>query len=442
MARGRELDRLESLSTYGVIGGTGPDLVDLVALALQVTGAPAGFVGFLAGDRLVVTSAIGLDFAELPRGDALSTAVVESGEELVLPDVGAVMGCQHPAVVGAARARSYAGMPLIGRDGLAIGVLAISDSVPHVFAPEALASLRTIARQVVAQLELSRLDAWSGRAAPDGGFGPVRLREALDEGELVPYFQPIVDLRTGRPTGFEALLRWEHPLLGLVEPGRFLPSIEATGLMLPVGRHVLAEALGYLTVLQRGRPDLADLRMAVNVSPSELIQREFTSTVLDELAMHGLRPESLVIEITEAVAFVDAAGAVRQLTELREAGAQVALDDYGAGHSSLLRLLSLPLSVIKLDRELTATVVEEARARAVIRSTVSMADDLGLVVVAEGVERIGQRDALRGLGCQLGQGWFFGRPVAADHMGDFVPFAAVPEQGPRWFAGAPLFAGT
>lgn len=428
MGGGRELDRLESLSTYGVIGGTGPDLTDLVALALRVAGAPSGCVGFLAGDRLIVTSAIGLDIAEIPRGDSLSTAVVESGEERVLPDVGAVMGPRHPAVVGAAHARSFVGMPLIGRDGLAIGVLAISDAVARVFPPEVLAALRTIARQVVAQLELARLDSWGGRDAPSAGFGPVRLREALDEGELVPYFQPIVDLGTGRPDGFEALLRWEHPTLGLVEPGRFLPAIEATGLMLPVGRHVLAEALGSLSVLQRGRPDLADLHMAVNASPVELVQREFASTVLDELAMHGLRPESLVIEITEAVAFIDAVGAVRQLTELREAGAQVALDDYGAGHSSLLRMLSLPLSVLKLDRALTAAVVGDLRARAVMRSTVAMAHDLGLVVVAEGVERIGQRDALRRLGCQLGQGWLFGRPVPADRMGDVVPVAAFPEQ--------------
>jgi len=424
----RELDRSESLSTYGVVGGTGPDLVALVALALQVTGAPSGCVGFLTEDRLILTARIGLDFAELPRGDSLSTAVVESGRERVLPDVAAVVGSQHPAVAGAAHTRAYVGMPLIGRDGLPIGVLAISDSAPREFAPEVLDSLRTVAHQVVTQLELSRLDAWNGRASPHSDLGPIRLRQALDDGELVPYFQPVIDLHTARCHGFEALLRWEHPDLGLVAPDRFLPTIEATGLMLPVGRRVLAEALGSLSVLQRGRPDLAHLRMAVNASPVELIQREFATTVLDDLAMHGLQPEALSIEITETVAFIDAPSAVRQLTELRDAGVQIALDDYGAGLSSLLRMLSLPLTVLKIDRELTAGVVDDPRVRAVIRTTVAMADDLDLVVVAEGVERIDQRDALRGLGCQLGQGWLFGRPVPADRMGDFVPGIRLPER--------------
>ena len=424
MGRAREDDRRESLSTYGVLGGAGPDLVDLVALALQVTGATAACIGFLSGRQMVAAAALGRDVADLSRADALSISVVESGEDLVLPDVAA-------AVVGGVRA--YVGVPLAGRDGLAIGAVAVTDAVVRPFAPEILASLHTIARQVVAQLELSRLDSWSGRSGPGSTFDPVRLREALDEGELLPHFQPVVDLRTGRAVGFEALLRWEHPDLGLLVPGRFLPTIEATGLMLPVGRHVLAEALGALSVLRRAGPDLADLRMAVNASPAELIQPEFATTVLDELAMHGLRPQALVVEITETVAFVDAPSAVRQLTELREEGVKIALDDYGAGHSSLLRLLALPLSVLKLDRELTAGVANDHRARAVMRSTIAMAEDLGLTVVAEGVERADQRDALLLLGCQLGQGWLFGRPVPSDQMAGAARGRRVPEQatGPR-----------
>lgn len=427
MRDARELDRLESLRTYGVLGDGGPDLTGLVALAARVCATPVAAVGFLVEDRLLLRGAMGHDVTELPRAASISALVVETGEELVLSDVALALGEDHPAPTGPARAAAYAGVPLVGRDGLPIGVLAVSDHVPRAFTAEDVESLRALAQQVVTQLELYRLDRWGGRSSPVRAFGPVRLRKALDDGELVPHFQPVVDLVTGEPVAFEALLRWQHPDLGLVAPGHFLPAVEASGLMLPVGRHVLAESLGALSAMRRAGAG-SQLRIAVNVAPVELGHTGFAESVLDEVALHGLDPDALAVEITETAAFVDPTIAIRELAELRGAGVQVALDDYGAGHSSVLRMLRLPLTTLKLDRELTGDVTTDARARAVTRSTVAMAAELGLVVIAEGVEHKDQGEALREMGCEQGQGWHFGRPVPATSLLEWLPPAELPAQ--------------
>ena len=443
MRDARELDRLESLRTYGVLGDAGPDLGGLVSLAARICGTPAAAVGFLVEDRLVLRGAIGHVVTDLPREVSISALVVETGEELVLSDVALALGPHHPAPTGPARAAAYAGVPLVGRDGLPIGVLAVSDHEPRAFSADDLEALRALAQQVVTQLELYRLDRWGGRSSPVRAFGPVRLRKALDDGELLPHFQPVVDLATGRTLAFEALLRWQHPDLGLVAPGHFLPAVEASGLMLPVGRHVLAEALGALAAMRRagGR---TDLRMAVNVAPVELGHTGFAESVLDEVALHGLQPDALAVEITETAAFVDPTVAVRELGQLRAAGAHVALDDYGAGHSSVLRMLRLPLTTLKLDRELTGDVTTDARARAVTRSTVAMAAELGLVVIAEGVEHQDQGEALLEMGCAQGQGWYFGRPVPATSLHAWLPPVALPAQrtGPLRSAAPHADAGT
>lgn len=422
----RDRDRAESLGTYGLAGGARPELRGIAAIAARAAGMPSAAVGFLVGDSFVIHSSVGLTGSDLPRDQSLAAVVVESAAELVLPDARAAglgRGVLVPGPVGA-----FAGVPLVGRDGLAIGALVVADRVPRPIGVEVLAVLRTLADGIVARLELRRLDAWGGRPGADPGMDPVRLRRALEDGELVPYFHPMVDLASGRTVAFEALLRWAHPELGMVAPGRFLPAVEASGLMFPVGRHVLAEALGELAALRRRSPGARQVKMAVNASPLELVHERYAAAVLDELAMQGLRPEALVVEVTETAAFVDERLAVRQLAELREAGVEIALDDYGAGHSSALRLLRLPLDAIKLDRELVCDVDTDRRARAVVRSSVAMAAELGLAVVAEGVETESQREALLALGCMLGQGWLFARPVPPAGMVDFVEDHPVPRQ--------------
>ncbi|MCB2177809.1 MAG: EAL domain-containing protein [Actinomycetales bacterium] len=434
----RELDRLESLLTYGVLGGGGPDLSDIAALAAQVCGTRSAAVGFLVEDRVEVHSTHGAPLTPIPRAKSISAPAVERGEPVVINDIPIGALDDHPFTYEDGPLRAFAAVPLVGRDGLPLGVLAVHHDAPLALDDQHIASLRVLADHVMTRLELHRLDSWGGRTLkPSSTIEPTRIRQALEAGELVPFLQPIVDLPTGTTVAVEALIRWEHPEAGVIAPGDFLPVVEASGLMLPVGRHMRQQALDALARIHRLGPATAEILLSVNISPIELARSQFAAELLDDVSARGLGPDKLVVEVTETTAFVDPVAAVIQLATLDEAGIRVALDDYGSGHSSLTRLLSLPLSAIKLDRALTSRLPEDARLGTAVASTISMARDLGLLVVAEGVETPLQADALHSMGCGYAQGWHFARATSVEDViatlsrtapaaPVVVPFASVP----------------
>ncbi|MCU1601540.1 MAG: diguanylate phosphodiesterase [Frankiales bacterium] len=400
-----ERDRLESLATYPLEPGTGFDR--LVELAARACDAPEGFVSVVGADRLRFLATVGSDLTELPRSGTFSAWVVDHLAPLVVEDAQQdERFSAHPQVRGQ-RLRSYAGVPLVGRDGLALGALCVADTAARSFAPEQVRALETLGESVVNILELSRLVGSSSHGR--------RLRVALDQGELVPWFQPVVDLSNGRPRALEALLRWEHPQRGIVPPGEFLPDVASSGLSGPVGRSVLHASLRALADL-RARADVPPLLLvAVNVSPSQLAAPDLASSVLADLEAHRLAPSNLALEITEAGVFDNPAVVVRTLTELREAGMRIALDDFGTGHAGLRHLLELPITAIKLDGSLVARCADP-RAQAVMRSTLSMAADLGVSVIAEGVETPEQQELMLSLGCGLGQGHLFSPAVPESEL--------------------------
>lgn len=411
-----ESDRLESLHTYDVLpGGRTADLDAMASVAAQLCDTPIGLVSFVTAERVIFKGRHGGRRNSVERSAALCSWVVAAQQPLVLADASADPRFRDlTAVCGASGVRAYAGVPLVGRDGLALGTVSVVDVRSRTFTDAQLSALRTLADNVVAGLELRRLDTALGRRArpdDDEGCSPQRLRQALDADELVPHFQPLVELATGRPRGLEALLRWQHPQRGAVPPAQFLPTIESSGLMLPVGRRVLHDSLRALADLraQGAMPDL--LGVAVNVAPAQLSDERFARTVLEDLAAHHIEPGHLSLEITENVALADSRLVRRQLTALREAGVHLAIDDYGAGYSNLLRLLELPITALKLDRALTARLPHDSRVLTVVRSTLGMAQDLGLHVVAEGVETVAQQSALVELGYEYGQGYLFSRPL-------------------------------
>lgn len=411
----RELDRLESLLTYGVLGGGGPDLTDIAALAAQVCGTRSAAVGFLVEDRVEIRAAHGAPVTPIPRSQSISAAAVEQGKPVVLGDLPPDALAAHPFAYPDAPVRAFAAVPLVGRDGLPLGVLAVHHDAPLALTEHHIQGLRVLADHIMTRLELHRLDAWGGRTVSGvAATEPTRIRRALDAGELVPYLQPIVELPTGRTVAVEALIRWQHPEAGLVAPGDFLPVVEASGLMLPVGRHLRQRAMDALARIHALGPATASIDLAVNISPIELARPQFAAELLDDVRERGLGPDSVLVEVTETTAFVDPEAAVIQLAMLDEAGVRIALDDYGAGHSSLTRLLSLPLSTIKLDRALTSRLPEDSRLGTAVASTVAMATDLGLTVVAEGVETALQADALASIGCGLAQGWYFAKAMSVD----------------------------
>ncbi|EXG82896.1 diguanylate cyclase (GGDEF) domain-containing protein [Cryptosporangium arvum DSM 44712] len=244
------------------------------------------------------------------------------------------------------------------------------------------------------------------------------LRGALERGELYPTYQPIVDLSTGELDGYETLMRWRHPTLGLISPLRFVPIAEETGLIVDAGAWLLREAATQLATWRAERgPGDRPLHISVNISVRQLRDRELVAIVRDVLDETGLPPDALWLEITESGVMEDLETALATLDELRGLGVTLAVDDFGTGYSSLSYLNRLPVGIVKLDRSFVSEVGEQGANESIVRAVLAMAGALDLKVVAEGVETDVQRDWLRDQGCDLGQGWLYGKPVPASEIG-------------------------
>ncbi len=238
------------------------------------------------------------------------------------------------------------------------------------------------------------------------------LRRALERNELRLHYQPQVSLASGRITGFEALLRWQHPQQGLVAPGRFIALAEETGLIVPIGAWVLQTACEQFRAWQRA--GLAPELMSVNVSARQFRETSFRAAIAGVLERSGIGPECLEIEITESTIMLDPRGARELLTELRALGVKVALDDFGTGYSSFSQLKHFPFSRIKIDQSFVEGVAEKPEDAAIVRTIIAMAQGLGLNVIAEGVETAAQLAFLRRHGCNCMQGYLFSKPLPAD----------------------------
>ncbi|WP_298457438.1 bifunctional diguanylate cyclase/phosphodiesterase [uncultured Cellulomonas sp.] len=246
-----------------------------------------------------------------------------------------------------------------------------------------------------AQLELDRLRA--------------DLHHALDAGELELYYQPIVALPGGTVTGYEALLRWNHPLRGVVSPQVFIPLAEDTGLIIRIGRWVTREATRQAAAWQR--PGAPGLRMNINVSARQFQHPGFADDVADALTASGLDPHLLTLELTESLLVQDAPLVAGRLRRLKELGLRLALDDFGTGFSSLSYLRRFPIDILKIDKSFVDGIATSPEDRAVTGAIVQLGRTLRLDVVAEGVEDERQVAALESLGCPSAQGYHFGRPV-------------------------------
>jgi EAL domain-containing protein (putative c-di-GMP-specific phosphodiesterase class I) len=236
-----------------------------------------------------------------------------------------------------------------------------------------------------------------------------RLRQALQNDELVLHYQPIVDLRNGRVHGAEALLRWRHPERGLLAPAEFISLAEVSGLISPIGRWVLRTACAQARQWQMlGNPRFT---VSVNLSPRQFLQADLVSQVADALSSSGLDPESLDLEITESNVMENAEVTVNTLWELRRLGVGISMDDFGTGYSSLNYLKRFPIDRVKLDQSFVRDVVTNPEDAAIVRAVISMAHTLRLVVAAEGVENEEQLAFLRQYRCDEMQGFLFSPPV-------------------------------
>ncbi|NAZ78217.1 EAL domain-containing protein, partial [Kineococcus sp. T13] len=262
--------------------------------------------------------------------------------------------------------------------------------------------------------------------AVDSRQTEVDLALAVEQGQLRLHYQPIVDLRDGHVQGLEALLRWQHPRRGLLHPADFVPLAERSGLIVEIGKWVIAEAWRTLEHWYE-RIDDCSLTIAVNVSPKQLANAE----LLDAVAAaqpSGPAGNALLVEISEELLVADAKAHFSTLHALRMMGVRVAVDDFGAGVSSLAHLQTMPIDHVKVDKHFIAGLGRRRQDEAVVAGIIGMAKNMGVGVVAEGVESQGQLDALRRLGCDAAQGFLLGRP---DPRVEGVLDLAALETGPR-----------
>jgi diguanylate cyclase (GGDEF)-like protein/PAS domain S-box-containing protein len=250
------------------------------------------------------------------------------------------------------------------------------------------------------------------------------LRSALRLGELELYYQPIVRLGTGELIGLESFLRWRHPTLGTLEPGSFFELAESTGLAPAIGRWVFDEACSTLASIRHAYPSLSALTVTVNISAAQLEQPGFLAAVNGSLRTAGLDGRALVLDTTEGV-LTNADLVGRTFRQLHDLGVHLAVDDFGGGTAALDYLRDLPLDHLKIDRCLVAELADGRTGPAVIRAVIGIAALLGMTVIAEGIETDEQRQALRDLGCEFGQGYVFGLPCPIEGLADVLSAGGV-----------------
>lgn len=241
-----------------------------------------------------------------------------------------------------------------------------------------------------------------------------QLRTVLAEDEFLLHYQPQVHLETGQTIGVEALIRWQHPVRGLVAPGEFIPMIDAGDLAGPVGCWVLNAAARDAVRWQK--LDIPPLHVSVNICPAHIISGTLAEDVTHALNTSGLDPQSLKLEVLESAVIHDMEGALAELERMRALGVSLALDDFGTGYSSLSYLKNIPVDTVKIDRMFVANLVSSSEDAAIVRSTISMAHNLGQKVVAEGVETEAQLLHLMRMGCDMIQGYLACRPIPREQL--------------------------
>ncbi|MGH8401183.1 MAG: putative bifunctional diguanylate cyclase/phosphodiesterase, partial [Gammaproteobacteria bacterium] len=256
----------------------------------------------------------------------------------------------------------------------------------------------------------------------------TELRHALQRGEFRVFYQPVMELANGRLKGFEALVRWDHPTRGLVAPADFLSVAEETGLIIPMGWWVMETACTQLTNWRKRFKHLPDdFSMSVNIANRQFAHWVLPQRVARVLDLTGVAPKNLCLEITETVFMDNPELAAETITRLKTIGVNLQMDDFGTGYSSLSALRTFKLDTLKIDRSFITGIERNRRERAIVRTITVLAADLGMDVVAEGIENIRQLELLRALGCRKGQGYYFSKPLSTNDAERYLMALAPPK---------------
>jgi EAL domain-containing protein (putative c-di-GMP-specific phosphodiesterase class I) len=240
------------------------------------------------------------------------------------------------------------------------------------------------------------------------------IRYGLEHNQFIPYFEPQIDLSTGAIIGFEVLARWNHPLSGIIAPDVFIPVAEEIGLIGRLSEQVISEALRESATWDAG------IKISVNISPTQLADGWLAQRIVRILAETGFPAERLVVEVTESSLFADIELARTIATSLKNQGIRLALDDFGTGFSSLSHLRSLPFDIIKIDRSFVSNIHSKRESAAIVRAVTTLAGALSVPVCVEGIENEPTFRTVVRLGCQIGQGWYFGKPMPAEQARELL----------------------
>jgi EAL domain-containing protein (putative c-di-GMP-specific phosphodiesterase class I) len=257
-------------------------------------------------------------------------------------------------------------------------------------------------------------DAGMERALIAQGEIEQGIRFGLEHGQFVPYFEPQVDLATGEIVGFEVLARWNHPLSGIISPDVFIPIAEEIGVIGRMSEQVIGEALR-----QSASWDAA-MKISVNISPTQFADGWLAQRIVRMLSESGFPADRLVVEVTESSLFADIDLARSIVTSLKNQGVRLALDDFGTGFSSLAHLRSLPFDMIKIDRSFVTNIHQNKESMAIVRAVTTLAGALSVPVCVEGIENEAAYEAVMQLGCEVGQGWYFGKAMPAENACDLL----------------------
>jgi EAL domain-containing protein (putative c-di-GMP-specific phosphodiesterase class I) len=242
------------------------------------------------------------------------------------------------------------------------------------------------------------------------------LRAAIDNKEFTIHYQPIVDLGSQEMLGMEALVRWNHPRYGMLAPMKFIPLAEETNLIVPLGEWILGEACRQTQEWCDRFAKGYEISVTVNISIRQFQQKELVAIVHKALERSGLKPNCLILEITESFMMQETESTIAKLHELKKLGIRLAIDDFGTGYSSLSYLQRFPIDILKIDKSFVDKIGNGKEGKAVARAIIMMGDSLNLKTIAEGIERPEQIAALQNLGCEAGQGFHFARPLTTDDM--------------------------
>jgi EAL domain-containing protein (putative c-di-GMP-specific phosphodiesterase class I) len=417
-----EAQRLAALRSYGVLDTPDDEAFDsLTRLAARVCQAPISLISLVDTDRQWILSRYGVDDTEDPRTQSICSDAVAAGFALVIPDLTAVSRyADLPSVVRPNGFRTYAGIPLIGREGLPLGTLCVLDTHARRFDASQLAVLHDLAEQVVLVLELRRMDAARQPPPPPAPVAPlsaerVSLRHAWRDHELVPHFQSWVDLRDGALLSVEVQARWGRPGGELLPVGTALPGSDDGELAIRTAHAMLDAAGAVLVDLRRRGIGFRD-GVAVPVGVGELVRPGVARRILERFERLHLPPSALNLMISDAGPADRRSVVRRELLTLRDAGVRVTADGFGAGWHNLVHLVQLPLTGIKLDRRVISGMLRDSDQENLVLSAVNLGRAMNIRIGAQGVDSEAIREWLLLKGCPRGQGALFGEPVRAGEV--------------------------